>query len=91
MVRSTDDINQGTHSDGLNELVVDSCSMRKEEATSRTQSIKEEQILVFTNLSVVSLGSHFSELLVLLHLLGIRERDTIDTVEHRVVSISFPV
>lgn len=55
--------------------------MGQEEAASRTDIIKEEEFLVLSNLSVISLGGFFKELFVFLELLGIGEGDAVNSLQ----------
>lgn len=62
--------------------------MREEEATSRTQIVKEEKILIFSNLAMVTLCSLGKEDFVLGKLFLVREGDTVNTLEGVIVGVS---
>lgn len=74
--------------DEVHKGVVDTSSVREEEARTGREIVEEEQFLLLSNLAMVTLGGFFQELLVLSHLLGVRERDTIDTLERVVLGIT---
>lgn len=59
--------------DQLHQSIVNSGAVGQEEGGSRRNLVKEEQLLLQTNLSVVALRSLFKERLVLLKLLLVRE------------------
>ena len=51
------------------ELIIDESALRIEEAASRAEFVKEEKILLLTDLSVITLSSLFLEMLPLFQLL----------------------
>ena len=78
-------------SNELHELVVDHGAFGIEEAASWTELMEEEEVLLLTDLSVVTLGSLLLEVLPLLQLLGIWERDTVDSLQALAVRVALPV
>ena len=74
--------------DKVHESVVDASTVGQEEARTRGQLVEEEKLLLLSDLAMVALGSLLQELLVLSHLLGVGERNTIDTLERVVLGIT---
>lgn len=72
----------------LEKGVVDFGTVWQEEARSGGELVEEEEFLLLTNLSVITLGSLLQVLLVLFQLLLVWERDTVDTLEGIVVGVS---
>ena len=65
--------------DKIHQGVINVCSFGQEEAAARTQLVEEKQILVTSQLAMVSLGRFLLEMLPLLELFGVREGHAIDT------------
>lgn len=74
--------------DEVHKGVVDTGSVREEEARTGGEIVEEEQLLLLSNLAMVTLGGLLQELLVLSHLLGVGEGDTIDTLKRVVLGIT---
>ena len=72
----------------LQERVVYTRAVRQEEATSRTEIVEEEKLLLFSNLPMIPTGCFGEELLILNHLLLVRERDSVDTLQRVIVGIA---
>lgn len=77
-----DDVHQG---------VVDAGAVRQEKGGTGRDLVEEEELLVGTDLAVVTLGSLLEELLVLLQSLLVGERDTSNTLDGLVFAITQPV
>ena len=77
--------------DERDESVVDAGSVGEEEARSGGDLVEEPQLLVLSDLSVVSLLGLLEPLHVLLQLLVVGERDTVDTLQRGVIGVSKPV
>ncbi len=75
----------------INELVVETGTMRVEEATARGKLVEAEETLLQTNVPVVALLSFFQELDVFIELLLGRESDSVDTLQTVVLSFWEPV
>ena len=65
--------------------------MRQEKGGPGRDFIKEEELLVGTNLAVIALGGLGEEGLVLLESLLVRERDTSNTLDRLVFAVTQPV
>ncbi len=77
-----DDVHQG---------VVDAGSVREEKGRTGGHLVKEEELLVLSNLAMIALGSLGKEQLVLFQSLLIGERDTRDTLDGLVLAVTKPV
>ena len=90
-----DDLRVATHvvllSDKLDQFIVDVGSVREEEARARAQLVEEEEILLLTQHTVVVLLRLLHLLLPLLQLLGVREGNSVHTLEGVVFSVTQPV
>lgn len=74
--------------DKVHEGVIDAGSVREEEARSGREIVEEKQLLLLSNLAMVALSGLLQELFVLSHLLGVGERNTIDTLKRVVLGIT---
>ena len=77
-----------TNSHQLHQGVVYPRSMWQEEAASRAQIIKEEKLLLFADLTMITFGSFSKEQLVFRHLFFVWEGDSIDTLKRFVFSVA---
>ena len=77
-----------TDLDKGHERVVDPHTHWQEESASRGEVVESPQLLVFTNATVIPLGGFLEVLLVLGHLLGIREGHPVNSLEGVVLGIS---
>lgn len=68
--------------------VVDTHTVGEEEGRSRRHLVEEEKLLILSNLSVVALGGFSEEVLVLLKLLLVRERNTSNSLNGLVFAIT---
>lgn len=82
LVLALDEVQQG---------VVDTHTVGQEEGRAGRNLIEEEELLVLANLSVVALGSLSKEVLVLLELLLVRERNTSNSLHGLVGAVTEPV
>ena len=76
-----------TYSHQLHQGVIYPCSMWQEEATSRTQIIEEEKLLLLADLTMITFGRFSKEQFVFRHFFLIREGDSIDTLKWFVVRV----
>ena len=74
--------------DEVHKGIVDACTVRKEKARTGRELVEEEKLLLLSDLAMVTLRSLFEDLLVLSHLLGVRERDTVDSLERIILGVS---
>ena len=62
--------------------------MGKEEARAGRHLVEEEELLLLSDLAMVALGSFLEHLLVLLHLLLVGKRDTVDALQGVVLGVT---
>ena len=77
-----------THPHELDEGVVDPRAVREPEAAAGRQVVEEEELLVLADAAVVALGRLLEELLVVLHLGRVGERDAVDALQRLVVGVA---
>jgi hypothetical protein len=77
-----------THPQKLKKAVVNPCTMRKPEATARTDIVKEEELLLPADLPVVSFRSFGKPFLMCRHELFVRKRDAINALKRIVFRVT---
>lgn len=77
--------------DEVHQCVVDTYTVWEPETTSRRNLIEEPQVLLLSNLPVVTLRSFLEELLVFCELLGIGEGDAVYPLKGVVIGVAEPV
>lgn len=91
----SDDFFKATHAvsslDEVHQSVVDVSSLGEEEAAARAELVKEEQLLLAANFTVVALSSGGLNGLPLLQHLLVWEGNGIDTLQHFSVGVTLPV
>lgn len=75
----------------IHQSIVDTRTVGEEEGRTRRSFIEEEQLLILTNLSVIPLLSLSKEVLVLVKLLLVGERNTSNSLDGLVLAVTQPV